>query len=167
MKRLLLLRHGKSDWDAAFGSDRERPLAPRGMKAAARVGRFVAGTGEIPDRVLSSPAVRARRTVELANEAGGWDREIEIVESLYGGGADAVLEAVGRQPESASSVLLAGHEPTWSMAGSRWIGGGDLSVPTACLIAIDLGVSRWADADWGRGELRFMVTPRLLKAAGL
>ncbi len=166
MKRVFLLRHGKSDWQGSFRSDRERPLAPRGRKAAALIGRFLAATGEVPDRVLSSPAVRARRTVELAAEKGAWDRPPEIIESLYGGGPEAVLDALHGLPEGAASVLLAGHQPTWSMAAGELIGGGNLIVPTACLMAIDLEIGRWEDADWGRGELRFMVTPRLLQAAG-
>lgn len=166
MKRVFLLRHGKSDWQGDFGSDRERPLAPRGRKAAASVGRFLTAVGEVPDRILTSPAVRARHTVELAMESGAWDRRLEVVDDLYGGGVEAVLGALRRQPAPAESVLVAGHEPTWSMTTSRLIGGGQLIVPTACLVAVDLQVPSWPDVEEGKGELRWMLPPRLLKKAG-
>ena len=164
MKRVVLLRHGKSDWDADYGTDRDRPLAARGIRAAEAVGRFLAAAKEVPQRLVSSPAVRARRTVELASEAGGWDLEVETVASLYGGGVQAVLQTLRRQPEQVESVLLAGHEPTWSLAASQLVGGGELRVPTACLVVIDLQVSRWEQVDRGCGELQWLLPPRLLGA---
>jgi phosphohistidine phosphatase len=72
VKTLYLLRHAKSDWNNAFDGDHDRPLAPRGIEAAERVGRVLAAAGEIPDRILTSSAVRARTTVELAAESGDW-----------------------------------------------------------------------------------------------
>ena len=66
MRTLLLLRHAKSDWDASYADDHERPLAKRGKKAAALIGRHLAATGQVPDRVVSSTAVRAADTVRRA-----------------------------------------------------------------------------------------------------
>ena len=78
MRQLLVLRHGKSDWDADYRGDHERPLASRGRRAAAAVGRFLAAAGPMPDRVLSSSAVRALSTVRLAAEAGRWPPPIRV-----------------------------------------------------------------------------------------
>ena len=65
MKRVWLLRHAKSSWDDELLGDHERPLAPRGRKAAARIARWAAANGLRPDLVLCSTAVRARATLEI------------------------------------------------------------------------------------------------------
>ena len=66
MKSVILFRHGKSDWNASYGSDHERPLSKRGVHAAMRMGRFLAEKNQIPDLVISSTALRAQSTAKLA-----------------------------------------------------------------------------------------------------
>lgn len=164
-RQLLLLRHGKSDWNASYGGDRERPLAPRGVAAAERMGRFLASVGPVPDVLLSSPAVRARTTAELAAKAGGWDGPIVIQEALYGGGGQAVLDTLRSQPADAATVLIVGHEPTWSGLVGGLSGGSHVRFPTAALACLAFD-GTWFDLDWGVAELEWMVTPKLLARAG-
>lgn len=160
-KTILLLRHGKSDWEAGAGSDHARPLAPRGVAAARRVGAWLSERGEAPELVLTSDAVRARTTVEIAAEAGGWDCPIELRPELYGGGVEAVIQALGRLDESVRRVLLAGHQPTWAHAVARLAGGGHVHFPTAALACLGY-VGSWRNLAPGRCELAWLVTPRLL-----
>ena len=70
MKSILLFRHGKSEWNTYYDSDHNRPLAPRGIKAAKKMGVFLANKNQMPDLVISSTAVRSRTTVELAMKEG-------------------------------------------------------------------------------------------------
>ena len=93
-KQLILFRHAKSDWDAPYSSDHSRPLAKRGIKAAKAMGRFLMDTGLIPDQVVSSSAVRAMATVQLAAKAGGWIAPITKKESLYLPDSGAVVEEI-------------------------------------------------------------------------
>jgi phosphohistidine phosphatase len=158
----MLLRHGKSDWASDTGDDRERPLAKRGQKAARVMGELLGRTGLAPDAAITSPAVRARTTLELAMKAGGWMCPVQVSEALYGEGPHRVLEEVGRQSEDVTRVLLVGHEPTWSEVVGLLVGGGSHRVPTGALVAIDLDVDTWADAVPGRGQLAFLLPPRLL-----
>lgn len=163
MRTLLLLRHAKSDWDAPAGGDHERPLNKRGRKAAALVGSFLARTGAVPDLVLTSSAVRARTTVELAAAAGRWTSKIDITSDLYETTPAAVLALLQRQPGAAQTVVLAGHEPTWSSLVSLLIGGGTVRMPTAAVAAIELDVESWDEVAPGRGKLLWLVVPRLLE----
>ena len=72
--RLLLLRHAKSDWDTDAGSDIERPLAKRGRRDAPRIGEWLRERPELhPERVIASPAERARETAVLVLETIGED----------------------------------------------------------------------------------------------
>ena len=165
MKTLYLLRHAKSDWGTG-GSDHDRSLSPRGIDAAKRVGCLLAETGQVPERIVSSSAVRARTTVELAASAGSWPTEIELDRELYDTGPDAVLAWLKRIGEGCNSLLLAGHQPTWSLLAEGLIGGGQLRFPTAALARIDLHVESWAAVDYGCGELVWFQIPRVLKSMG-
>ncbi|MFV2074362.1 MAG: histidine phosphatase family protein, partial [Thermoanaerobaculales bacterium] len=95
MKTLLVMRHAKSDWNAGFSDDHERPLAPRGVKAARRMGRFLTDVEVSPQLVITSTAVRARTTVELATKAGGWSCPIVANPDFYASDPARVLEVVG------------------------------------------------------------------------
>ncbi len=167
MRTLLLLRHAKSDWDAPAGGDHERPLNKRGRKAAAVVGSFLARAGAVPDLALTSSAVRARTTVELGAAAGRWASKVEITPDLYETTPAAVLTLLQLQPAAAQTVLLAGHEPTWSSLASLLIGGGTVRMTTAAVAAIELDIESWAEVAPGRGKLLWLVVPRLLENLGL
>jgi len=164
MKSLLMLRHGKSDWQADYGGeDRLRPLAPRGRRAAEAVGRFLTATGQVPDRAIASPAVRAQQTLDLAQVAGKWASPAETSEALYGG-PDDVLGAVERRGQDATLLLIVGHEPAWSAVASRLTNGARFGLPTASLLRVDFDTDEWTDLE-GHGRIGWLVTPRLLEAA--
>jgi phosphohistidine phosphatase len=143
VKTLLVMRHAESDGGASFGSDHERPLAGRGIEAARRMGRFVTASGTVPELVLSSTAVRALTTIELA--------------------AERVLEVIGEIDNVVDRLLIAGHEPTWSSLVTWLIGGGTVRMPTAAVACLDLPHGDWIDLAPATCDLRWFVTPEMLK----
>lgn len=161
MKTLILFRHGKSDWDADFDHDHERPINRRGRDSARTMGRFLERAGQVPDRVLSSSAVRARTTVELAAEAGDWGPEIEIEDAIYGASVAGLLAILRRLPEDDGSVMLVGHEPAFSALAGQLIGSGSVRVPTAAMVRIDLEADSWPEVETGIGQLVWAVPPKL------
>ena len=167
MKTIIILRHGKSDWNAECGGDHERPLNERGRNAAARMGRLLDRIEQVPDRVLTSSAVRARETVEIAAEAGGWSCPVEVLPEFYASDPTTVVRRIRAEDDSVSSLLIAGHEPTWSTLTAELSGGGWLRFPTAAMARVDLEVESWKDVDAGRGMLVWFLIPRLVAAAGL
>ena len=162
MKTLLLLRHGKSSWDEGPLPDHERPLAPRGVKAARRMGRFIGRVGSAPDRVLCSPAVRAAETLRLAADAGAWRVPVGVVPELYGASPADVLACVRAVAPGVETLLVVGHEPACSQTASGLIGGAAVRFPTAALACIKLDAAGWDAVGPGGGELLWLVTPRLL-----
>ncbi|MEM7480016.1 MAG: histidine phosphatase family protein [Acidobacteriota bacterium] len=162
---VLLFRHGKSDWNAAFDHDRDRPLAPRGERAARRMGRFLAAVGPQPEIALASPARRAFDTLEIAAEAGRWHSALRAEERIYAEGPDPLLAALREQPDAAAAVLLAGHEPSISEVLTVLTGGIAVRFPTAAMARIDLPAGLWSELAGGTGELRWLVTPKLLERA--
>jgi phosphohistidine phosphatase SixA len=124
------------------------------------VGRFLAIAGQVPERVLVSPTVRAQQTLGLGIDAGRWDCEVSTREELYGGGDD-VLGAVHRYGADAELLMIFGDQPTWSATASRLRNRAEYRLPTASTLRLDVGVSDWV-AVGGEGRAEWLVTPRLL-----
>ena len=162
MKReLLILRHAKSDWDASYGGDHERPLAQRGIKAARKVGRFLRDRSLVPDLIFTSSAVRAHTTVQIACEAGAWEAPIEVRPNLYGASVGEWLAEVANAPATVQRLLVAGHEPTCSSVLLHFTGV-DKRVVTAAVAAIDVEADNWSELSRENCVLRFLIRPKEL-----
>lgn len=107
--RLLLLRHGKSAWDAPARPDFERPLAARGRSDAAALGARLRRRRLRIDRVLCSPAARTRETLALL--ALDPAVPVSFLEALYLASARTLLARLRRLPPRVRSVLVVGHDP--------------------------------------------------------
>lgn len=162
MKTIILFRHGKSNWDAAYGADHERPLAKRGIKAARRMGMWLKETNQVPEYLVSSSAVRARTTLQLAKEAGEWAGDIHIASELYDASVYDYLDVARNTPDEADSVILTGHEPTCSMTTSVLSGGGVVRFTTATMARIDIDIDSWQALGNHPGQLIWFVTPKIL-----
>jgi phosphohistidine phosphatase len=155
---LLVMRHAKSDWNADYGPDHERPLNDRGVKSARVMGEVLAKDGLIPLLVISSTAVRARRTAELAIESGGWDTSLILEPGLYGTGPDTAMEVAGRAP-SVERLMLVGHQPSWSKLVQALTG--ELAdMKTATVAVVDLPGCDWGQLAPNRGTLVEVIQPR-------
>jgi phosphohistidine phosphatase len=155
----MLMRHGKSDWNAAFAVDHERPLAERGRRAATTMGVVLRRAGETPDKVVSSTAVRAETTAELARIGGGWSTPLELDEDLYGAGPAEAIAVAARRGGASERLMLVGHEPTWSMLTTR-LTGGRVPVRTATVVAVDIDAPAWESAAGAGGSLAYVIHPR-------
>ncbi|MEA2500039.1 MAG: phosphohistidine phosphatase [Actinomycetota bacterium] len=110
-KLLYLLRHAKSDWDDQALADRDRPLAPRGRKAASALAGHIERSGISPALVLCSPARRTMDTLRLISGSFRDPVEILVEEELYGAGMGELLRRLRRVDEATPSVMLIGHNP--------------------------------------------------------
>src|SRR5580692_11948552 len=99
MRRLMLLRHAKTENEAPSGRDQDRRLDDRGRKDAAEIGGWIARHPPVPDAVLVSPAVRAHQTWEIAaaaiKELSPKDLappHVELLPELYGADPSQLLQ---------------------------------------------------------------------------
>lgn len=157
-KTLLLMRHGKSDWDADFERDHDRPLNERGMRSARIMGRLLGGLDSAPDLILTSTAIRARDTARLAADAGGWQAAIVEEPDFYGGGPASVLEIAARTA-TADRLMLVGHEPAWSGLAQR-VSGRPVEMKTATIAVIELPIDDWSHLPDARGVIAAIHHPR-------
>jgi phosphohistidine phosphatase len=158
MRTLLLMRHAKSDWDADYGSDHDRPLNQRGVKSARLMGRVLADQGLAPEVVISSTAVRARTTAELAMSAGQWEADLLLDRALYDEGPKGVL-TVGAGAPDLPRLMLVGHQPTWSMLVAA-LTGESAEMKTATVAVLDFDLDSWSGLPGATGTLNRLLEPR-------
>lgn len=171
MPRLLLLRHAKSDWSNLDQDDHDRPLAPRGMKAAPLMGRYIGKTHPPIDLALVSTARRAQETWEAAAPKLRQDVPMRSLGSLYLAAPSRLLSIVQRQPAAVRTLLIIGHNPGMEGFAIRLAtkGAHDSLIrmtekfPTAALAAIDLPGEDWRSVELGEGRLVDFVVPRNLR----
>jgi phosphohistidine phosphatase len=176
MRRLLLLRHAKTETDAPSGRDQDRRLDDRGHKDAAEIGDWMASHPPFPEAVLVSHAVRARQTWDIAWETMK-DRvaapQVEILPELYAADPAQILESIrtATVPADPKQLLVVGHNPGMHEIALMLTGGGDPAakaladnLPTSGLAIFDFDVKDWGDVAYRRGKLVLFVSPRLLRS---
>ena len=179
-RTLVLLRHAKSAWPDV--PDHERPLAPRGRRDAAAMGRWLRAVGYIPDRVVCSAARRARQTWQLTQRGLGAAPAVVFDDLVYEASAVRLLDSIGHTPAATGTLLIVGHDPalpelarTLAAAGPGRAGPGNEAEPAAMLdrirtkfptaaIAIFECAGDWAQLAPGWARLICFVTPRELRA---
>lgn len=159
MPHLMLMRHGKSDWNTGTSSDHERPLAQRGVISAERMGELVRELELVPDLVVSSTATRAKSTAELARITGGWNSRLVLDEDLYGASVSEALRVAADHAATCERVMLVGHEPTWSMT-VRHLTGARAAMRTATIADIELFIDDWSELNTASGTLVALLQPR-------
>lgn len=166
MKSLTLLRHAKSGWDDPVARDFDRPLNPRGRRAARTVGAEMKALDLAFDLVLASPARRVIETLEEVGSAYG-PLEPDFDERLYLAATETLLEIVRHAPD-AGRLLMVGHNPGLEELALRLSRRNAdplraevaIKYPTGTLVEIELPVERWADVAEGRGRIVRLVRPR-------
>ena len=175
MRRLLLLRHAKTEHDAPSGRDQDRRLDDRGRRDAAEIGGWIGRNPPFPDSVLVSTAVRTRQTWEIAWEAMRPlipQPQVEILPELYGADPAQLLRTI--RTASATDpqrLMVVGHNPGMHELALALTGGGDAAghkalvenLPTSGLAIFDFAVDDWADVAFRRGRLVQFLSPKLLK----
>lgn len=171
MKTLTLLRHAKSGWDDPVARDFDRPLNPKGQRAAQAMGRHMRALGFEFDHVAASPAARVVQTLKYV--AAGYGGELAPVwdKRIYLASAATLLDLVRAFPEGAERALLVGHNPGLEELVLLLADGGPLiadvedKFPTASLAVLEFGAESWADAAEGSAALLRFVRPRDLDPA--
>ena len=166
MKILLVMRHAKSDYPPEITDDFQRPLNGRGRKDVPRMARLLTMYDAIPERILSSTALRARETATIMGEQLGMSNAHTVFENnLYLAPADDLLSGVRRIEEGVGSLMVIAHNPGLEGLLLRLCGCA-LQLPTAAIAALAIDVDSWSEIGENRAWMQWFVVPRLLKALG-
>ncbi|MFC4010918.1 SixA phosphatase family protein [Nonomuraea purpurea] len=146
MRTLIVLRHAKAAHVPGL-ADRERPLTGRGERDAKRAGDEIRAAGLSPDTILCSPALRTKRTAEIAFP----EAEISYERDIYEAYPDELLELVRRADPEMSTVVLCGHNPGVHELALGLAGGDYVFRPGSfAVIQVD---SSWEELGPGEGRL--------------
>ena len=164
MRSLFILRHAKSDWDDPMLADFDRPLAPRGRRAAPAMGAYMRAQGLIPELALCSTARRARETFALAAAALGDDIPVRFLRELYAATPGDLLHQVQQVSDRVHALLLVGHNPAIGQLAARLADSGEAETlrrlrtkyPTCALAVLQFDAGGWAHVSDGARLERFV-----------
>jgi phosphohistidine phosphatase len=177
MRRLMLLRHAKTENNAPSGHDQDRRLDDRGRLDAAEIGGWIGRHPPFPSLVLVSHAVRAQQTWEIAWEAMKElvpAPQVEQMAELYGADVSQLLQTIRNASTSdPKQLMLVGHNPGMHELAVALAGHGDGAarsaladnLPTSGLAIFDFEIDDWTDVGIRRGRLDQFISPKLLKQA--
>lgn len=165
-RELLILRHGKSDWDVST-DDYRRPLKKRGIKSSLKIGNWLVKENLIPDYTISSTANRAISTTKLVFEAMGLDTsDIGKEKTLYLASMEELISTLAKCPDSAGRVLLVGHNPGMEnlliyLVGELPQPDDGKILPTATIARLKMP-DDWHSLKRGSAQLLALVRPSML-----
>jgi phosphohistidine phosphatase len=170
-RRLMLLRHAKTERAEPGERDRDRKLTARGGSDAPMIGAYMARHGLVPDLAVVSPARRAQETWTLIAAALGKMPRVVKDERIYNAGTGGLIALIG-EAQAARSMLIVGHNPGLHDVAVRLVSSGEVAarerlteaLPTAGLVVIELAFDDWSQVYRQGGRLEHFITPRLLAA---
>jgi len=172
MRRLLLLRHAKTERAEPGESDRDRKLTSRGRTDAPVIGAYMSHHRFVPELALVSPVVRAAETWTLVAACFSPAPRVRNDERIYNASADALVRVI-REAREAPTLLIVGHNPGLHDLAMYLIASGDAEMrerlneklPTCGLVIIDFPFDEWSKLRANAGRLERFVSPRLIAEA--
>ena len=154
MKQLLLVRHGKSDWANQHISDFERPLNPRGLRNAPEMARRILDRNEIPELIISSPALRAITTAR--HFAQVWNKPAEQIsqeKAIYEANVKTLLHIVNKIDNKYQRVAIFGHNPGFTDLANYLSDADIYNIPTCGTVWIEFPFDDWQQVSHHTGSL--------------
>ena len=158
-RTLILIRHCKSNW-AANQSDHARPLNPRGLRAAPRLGAFLAKHDLTPDQVFCSDATRTQQTYAgIATQLPGAPAP-QLSRAFYLAEPATMMSAL--RTATGTCVAIIGHNPgiaalAWHLTDPTPSDERFAMYPTGATTVLKIDTP-WADLT--TGTLAHFTTPR-------
>ncbi len=161
MKTLYFCRHAKSSWKDLQCDDIDRELNKRGKRDAPIMGERLFSAGVKPDCIVSSPAVRARKTAAyLAKKLGYPKKSIVVVDQIYAASIDTFFASVRAFDDNIERIIIVGHNPETTIFVNLLANCDIFNVPTCGVVAIQFDIDQWRDVQQGEGKLVFFDFPK-------
>ncbi|MBN2088601.1 histidine phosphatase family protein [candidate division KSB1 bacterium] len=161
MKKLYLVRHGKSSWDDPDLDDFDRPLNKRGEHDASFMGFRLREMNVRIDQLVSSNATRALMTAELFAERLDYPLEKVIKPSaMYGGDVEELLSVVHKLDNNLNEVMLIGHNPGLTEFAQFLTTERFEKIPTSGVFCVGFDVTSWPQIGQESGSLIFFDYPK-------
>lgn len=158
MKRLILMRHAKSSWNAQGLRDHDRPLNGRGVRSANALGVWLAQQEFVIDEALISSSKRTQETFEGL----GLSCEVRVRKELYHASAAEMLAQLTKS--NANTLLLVGHNPGIALLAHELVARGPShsrfdDYPTGATLVAQFTVDTWVILSPQSGCVEAFLTP--------
>lgn len=165
MKRLILVRHAKTESYSFEKSDFERRLLPRGKEDAALIANHLINEELIPEVFISSPAKRALQTATIfAKEMNISTSNILEAPFLYDGYTTGELMTYLEKFDQEETIILFGHNPDITYSSIQLGQENFYHYPTSVAISIIFPIDSWKALSAGNGKTELYIYPKKLKS---
>lgn len=160
-KKLLLIRHAKSDWADIGLKDFDRPLNDRGLKNALEMGQRIYIKQLIPSKIISSPAVRAFSTAQIFANVWKMDvNSIKLHKGIYEASCKTLLNIVNDFKDEDEDIALFGHNNAITDLVVYLTDADLFNIPTCGVALIDFPFESWKMVSKNTGSLIFFDYPK-------
>lgn len=161
MKKLFLIRHGKSSWANPDLQDFDRPLNNRGIRDAPFMAKMLVGKGVKPDQIVTSPANRAISTAkQFAAEQGIDKDDLVIKHEIYEAYPEILLQLVRSFSDEVNTVFMFGHNPGFTYLANMFDGDYIVNIPTCGIVEISANINQWQDLGGTNGKIANFYFPK-------
>ena len=159
MRRLLVIRHAKSDWDSSAIADFERPLNKRGLSDAPKMGIHLKEMALFPDLIISSGAKRAITTAKLIAKSLDYTNDILVDNNIYNASSDDIKSIINKIDEKYNTVFLFGHNPGLTSLVS-YLTDDWMELKTCCVAILESEIDSWENWIKGVATIKEYISPK-------
>jgi Polyphosphate kinase len=167
MKKLILIRHSKTENLVAGQNDYFRALKPRGESDALLIAEKLKEHGIGPDLIISSPAKRAVQTAQIFAQAFNYQKErVELQQFIYDGYTSGeFVSFLNQQPDEKGQIFIIGHNPEIAMLAINLTDGNFFHFPTTAAVVINFDTQSWKDVNSREGKTELFIYPKQFKSS--
>ncbi len=160
MKKLVIIRHAKSDWSDPYLDDQSRPLAERGLRDAPKMAQRLKKKEIFPDTMLASDAERAKATALITAENLKFPKEdIRLTRNLYHASSNAILAEIRKTSDQVITLFIFGHNPGFNDLIAA-LGGKIDNLPTCGQFGFTFETDTWKEIGAGNAKVWFFDYPK-------
>lgn len=144
MKRIYIIRHAKSSWKDTSLDDFDRPLNKRGKLNAPMMGKRLKKKNILPDSILSSSALRVKKTAKVIAKEIGYEQKIIYRDDMYETSSSFLDEMLKGLEDEDESVFLFGHHTGFNALAEYYVNFSE-NIPTCGIVEIEFNCKKWKD----------------------
>ncbi|PLY04612.1 MAG: phosphoglycerate mutase [Arcobacter sp.] len=152
MKTLYILRHAQKDESKPEQYDYDIELTQKGEENSKLLGEKLKSKNILPDLIVSSPAIRARKTAENVSEKIGYTKSVMYNEVIYQAFLHEIVESITYTFDTVDSLMIVGHNPSLSALAITYAGFKE-EMDMASVVRIDFNCSSWTSIDKSNAKL--------------
>ncbi|WP_418178936.1 SixA phosphatase family protein [Aliarcobacter lanthieri] len=160
MKKLVLIRHAKSDWSNILLDDFDRPLNKRGKKNAPFMANLLNKKNLSPDLIISSPSIRTKLTLEYFINEFNYTKDIVFEKNIYEAPFENLLNVIKSVNNKYNTIFLIGHNPGLNDLSNFLLNEFKENIPTCGIVEIEFDIDFWKDISKRNSKLISFEFPK-------